>query len=145
MNLEELSEEWIKDSVIDETNIQSEILNIPRLHAKYLREINHHKLMASKYYFEYNRMKNIRTEYYSGNLDKETLDKYGWEQFDLRIGNKANLERYIDSDETLIKLLFKKEQQDLAAATCKYILDELKNRTWQIKNIIDWNKFQAGA
>lgn len=145
MNFYEISDEWIKDSVIDDNNIQNEITNIPILHAKYLKELNLHKLLSTKNMHDYNRMRNIKMEYYSGNLDKETLDKYGWDQFELKIGNKANLERYLDSDEELINLLMKKEQQDLAASSCKYILEELKNRTWQLKNIIDWNKFQAGA
>ena len=108
IKLENLLEMWNNDSSIDESKISSELLNIPQLHAKYLTILNEHKLASIRCKFEYDKMKNIRTEYYLGHLDKETLDQYGWDQFDLRVGTKNNIERYIVSDEILIKLLQKK-------------------------------------
>ena len=142
--LEELLDFWTKDSKIDESNIRLELVNIPKLHAKYIRILNEHKMASIKAKFEYDKLKIIRSEYYLGHLDRETLQKYGWEQFDIQV-SKAGLEKYINSDESLIKLLQKKSYHDQIVYTCESILNELKSRTWQLKSLIDYEKLLSGA
>lgn len=145
IKLEELSDEWTKDCNLDYSNIKLEILNIPKLHAKYIRHLNDHKRASLKVKFDYDKMKEIRTSYYLGYLDKETLDQYGWEQFDLNIKTKGGVEKFINADELLIKLLQKKSYHDLAISTCEAILKELSSRTWQLKSYIDYEKFLSGV
>lgn len=145
IKLDEILSDWTKDCIIDQTQLGNEIVKIPQLHAKYLRILNEHKLSSLKSKFEYDKLKNIKTEYYLGHLDKETLDQYGWEQFDLKIGTKGNVERYINSDDQLVKLLQKKSYHDQAISTCEQILNEIKNRSWQVKTLVDYNKFISGA
>lgn len=142
--LDDVLNEWAKDANIDEANISGELLNIPQLHSKYIRILNEHKLASIKSKFDYDKMKEIRSSYYLGHLDKETLDSYGWEQFDLEI-RKAGLDRYINSDEFLIKILQKKAYHDQIVYTCESILNELKSRTWQMRCYIDHIKFLNGA
>lgn len=143
-NLNEVQALWNEDSVIDETRIQSEIVNIPRLHAKYIKILNEHKLSSIRSKFDYDKMKEIRSAYYLGHLDKETLDSYGWEQFDFHV-SKAGVEKYINSDEFLIKILQKKAYHDQIVFTCESILNELKNRSWQLKTYVDYQKFLSGS
>lgn len=145
VKLEELLELWNQDSNIDESNIGGELLRIPQLHSKYLKVLNEHKLASIRCKFEYDKMKNIKTEYYLGHLDKETLDEYGWEQFDIRVGTKNNVERYIASDDQLIKIIQKKSYHEQIVYTCEQILTELKNRSWQLKTFVDYQKFLSGA
>ncbi len=140
IKLDELLEQWTKDCVIDESNIKREITNIPKLHAKYIRFLNEHKLASFKAKFDYDKMKNIRTEYYLGQLDQETLEAYEWDQFDIHV-TKTGVEKYINSDEILIKLLQKKIYYDQIVSTCESILNELKSRTWQMKTLVDYEKF----
>ena len=142
--LDDILNEWSKDSIIDETNISSEILNIPKLHSKYLSILSQNKLSSSKCKFEYDKMKELRSSYYMGHLDKETLDQYKWEQFDLHV-SKAGLEKYLNSDEYLIKILQKKTYFDQIVFACESILNELKNRSWQLKTYVDFQKFLVGA
>ena len=144
LKLENILEEWTKDCNIDEAMLSSEIVGIPKLHAKYIRHLNDHKLASIKAKIDYDKLKNLLTEYYNGNLDKETLDELGWEQFDLKL-MKSGVERYINSDERLNKLLYKKSYHDQVASTCEQILNELKNRTWQLKTVVDYNKFLSGS
>jgi hypothetical protein len=144
LKLENILEEWTKDCNIDEARLSSEIVGIPKLHAKYIRHLNDHKLASIKAKIDYDKLKNLLTEYYNGNLDKETLDELGWEQFDLKL-MKSGVERYINSDERLNKLLYKKSYHDQVASTCEQILNELKNRTWQLKTVVDYNKFLSGS
>lgn len=145
IKLEELNEEWTKDCNIDSTNIKLALLDIPKLHAKYIRHLNDHKKASLKVRFEYDKMKEIRTSYYLGHLDKETLDSYGWDQFDINVKTKGGIEKYINGDEILIKLLQKKSYHDLVVSTCEAILKELSSRTWQLKSFIDYEKFLSGA
>lgn len=144
IKLDEILEQWNNDSVIDDSNIKRELTNIPKLHAKYIKYLNDHKLSAYKAKFDYDKMKTIRTEYYLGQLDKETLDCYGWEQFDLHV-TKSGVEKYINSDDFLIKLLQKKIYHEQAVSICESILNELKSRTWQLKTMVDYEKFLNGA
>ena len=145
MKLDEILTNWNDDCKIDEAQIGNEIIKIPQLHAKYLRILNDHKLGSLKSKFEYDKLKNIKTEYYLGHLDKETLDEYGWEPFDLKIGTKNSVDRYINSDDQLVKLLQKKSYHDQVISTCEQILNEIKNRSWQLKTLVDYNKFLSGA
>lgn len=145
MKLDDILQSWNDDSIIDESQIANEIIKIPNLHAKYLKILNDHKLAGIKSKFDYDKFKNIKTEYYLGHLDKETLDEYGWEPFDIRVGAKSNVDRYIASDEQLIKLLTKKTYHDQVVYTCEQILNELKNRSWQLKTFVDYQKFLSGA
>lgn len=144
IKLEELQEQWSQDSIINESNVKQEITNTPKLHAKYIRFLNEHKLASFKAKFDYDKMKSIRTEYYLGQLDQESLESYGWEQFDLHV-TKTGVEKYINSDEILIKLLQKKIYHDLIISTCESILNELKSRTWQLKTLVDYEKFLSGC
>lgn len=142
--LDDVLNEWGKDAIVNEANISGELLNIPQLHSKYIRILNEHKLASIKSKFDYDKMKELRSAYYLGHLDKETLDTHNWEQFDLHI-TKAGLDRYLNSDEYLIKILQKKAYHDQIVYTCESILTELKSRSWQLKSYIDYQKFLNGA
>jgi len=142
--LDEILENWNQDSVINESQISTEILRIPKLHSKYVKILNDHKLSAMKAKFEYDKFKTIKTEYYLGHLDQETLEKYGWDQFDIKV-SKGGVDRYLNSDEQLIKLLQKKSYHEQAISICESILKELSNRTWQLKVHVDYMKFLSGA
>lgn len=144
IKLDVLLEEWSKDAIIDDCKLKQELTNIPKLHAKYIKYLNEHKLASFKSKFDYDKMKNIRFEYYLGQLDQETLESYGWEQFDLHV-TKTGVEKYINSDEILIKLLQKKIYHDQVIYTCESILNELKSRTWQLKSLIDYERYLSGA
>jgi len=142
--LDEVLENWDRDSIIDESKIKQELINIPKLHAKYIRILNEHKLASYKAKFDYEKMKSIKSEYYLGHLDQETLESYGWEQFDIHV-TKSGVEKYLNADNTLVKLLQKKIYHDQTISVCESILNELKSRTWQLKSLIDYEKFLSGA
>ena len=93
---------------------------------------------------EYAKMKKIRKEYYLGNLDRETLEEYKWEQFDLKIGTKGNIDLYLESDDYLIRLLEKKAYYDECIFICEAIIKELNNRTWQLREYMSHTRFLAG-
>ena len=90
-------------------------------------------------------MKKIRKEYYLGNLDRETLEEYKWEQFDLKIGTKGNIETYLEADDILIRILEKKAYYEECCFLCESILKELHSRTFQLKEFCAHQRFLSGS
>jgi hypothetical protein len=117
---------------------------IPTLHNKYLKILVNHRLAMKRVNFDYARMRKIKEEYYNGSLSQEELDEYGWEPFLLNVKTKHGIERYIESDTELIRLLEKKMYHDEAIAVCESIMQELKSRTFQLRDYISWERFIGG-
>lgn len=145
IKLDQIIEQWKQDCQIDDMKVQKELINIPLLHSKYVEILSQHRIASHKAKFDYAKMKKIRREYYMGNLDKETLDEYKWEQFDLRIGSKGNIDYYLDSDDFLIKLLEKKAYYDECVSLCESIIKELSARTWQLREFLAHTRFLEGS
>ena len=141
-NLEQILKEWEKDADMDQTEPGKELLKIPKLHNKYLTVLTKYKMSSKKALFDYNRMKKVKWEYYSGKLDKETLDLYGWEPFAFKL--KSDIPTYLESDADLIKIQEKRFYHDETVKAIELILNELKQRTWQLRSFIDWEKFVGG-
>jgi hypothetical protein len=140
--LEQILKYWTTDSEIDQTEPGKELIRIPILHSKYLQILTKHKMASKKAHFDYIRMRKIKHEYYSGKMDKDDLDKYGWEQFGYAL--KSDLPTYLESDNDLIKLLEKKIYHEEVVSVIESIMGELKQRTWQLKEYIQWEKFIGG-
>jgi hypothetical protein len=62
----------------------------------------------------------------------------------LNVKTKQGIERYMESDTELVRLLEKKMYHDEAIAVCESILQELKSRTFQLKDYISWERFIGG-
>ena len=142
--LEEILKHWDEDSVIDSTEPGKELIKIPTLHNKYLKILVNHRLSMRRVNFDYTRMRKIKEEYYNGSLSQEELKEYGWEPFLLNVKTKQGIERYIESDSELIRLLEKKMYHYEAISVCESILQELKSRTFQLKDFIAWERFIGG-
>ena len=143
--IDSLMEEWSKDCVMDELEPGKELVRIPNLHAKYLRILSHHNLIVKKIMADYNRLKRIKWEYYSGDLNnQEDLEEYGFEPLHKKI-LRQDIPTYIDSDEQLNNLLIKKILHQEIVDVCTSILKELHSRTFQIKSYIEWVKYTGGA
>lgn len=140
--LDELLQMWEKDADIDRTEPGKALLNIPKLHSKYLNILSSHRLAIRDAEFKYNRMKKVKWEYYTGKLDQTELDKYGWEPFPFVL--KADINTYFDSDEDLNKYKAQKIMHEEIVSVCETILKELNSRTYQLRSFIDWEKFIQG-
>ena len=64
--LDELLEEWRKDADIDRTEPGKALLDIPKLHSKYLNILSRHRLLSKEAEFKYNKMKKLKWVYYTG-------------------------------------------------------------------------------
>ena len=112
--IEDIMKYWDADSVIDSTEPGKELIKVPTLHNKYLKILVKHKLAVKRINFEYSKMRRLKEEYYNGSLSQEELEENGWEPFLLNIKTKMGVEKYLESDKDLIRILEKKIHHDEA-------------------------------
>ena len=58
--------------------------------------------------------------------------------------DKDDLKLYLDADEKLKNLSLKREYYDMMLRYTEEILKQISNRTYQIKNAIEWRRFTSG-
>ena len=141
MTLEELQAQADKDLVIDDTELDTESLKTPILHNKYLQYYNKFNLLLKKSQWEERTLQREKWEYYTGKSDPEV---YKQKPFDLKV-LKNDVHIYINSDEDIQKIQAKIEYQSAIVNYLEQILRILKNRSFKIKNAIEWRRFTSGA
>ena len=145
LHLDDLKSEWAKDCVIDIDNLGDASLRTANLHQKYLDCLTSYKLKIFKLEKEYLLMKGMRTKYYMGQLTKSELADYQWDQYQYKTPLKSELERLLETDEILLAMLDKQSYFKFCFEYCEEIMKALRERNWQIRNTIEWTKFQAGV
>lgn len=141
MNLEKIQEMWEKDSIIDPDNLHDESLKIPQLHSKYYTLHNTITLLREKARESYNKVRLERHNYYTG---KASAEVYAEDPFPYKIREKDTLQKYLEADEKLSAIDLKIKYYDVMLKFLEDIIKTIANRTYQIKNAIEWHRFQAG-
>ena len=140
-DLETIQEMWEKDAKIDRDNLHDESLNIPSLHAKYFQIYNTIFLLRKKAEQQRKNIRHERYEYFSGKADP---DVYIQNPFPKKIRDKDTMTKYLDADEKLSNASVKIEYYDTMLTYLESILKVIQNRTYQIKNAIEFMRFNAG-
>lgn len=141
IDLETIQKMWEEDSKIDIDNLHVESLNIPILHSKYFDLYNTINLLRKKAEQQKKRIRHERYEYFTGKADP---DVYLENPFPKKIRDKETLQGYLDSDEKLSQVVLKIEYYETMLGYIDSILKMISNRTYQIKNSIDFLRFQSG-
>ncbi len=141
MDLDKIQEMWQNDSVIDPDNLHDESLKIPQLHSKYYTVYNTISLLREKARDNYKRIKLERYNFYTG---KAPAEAYVEEPFPYKVREKDAIQRYLDADEKLTNIDLKIRYYDVQLKFLEEVIKTIANRTFQIKNAIEWQKFQAG-
>ena len=144
MTLEELYAEWAKDGEIDQHNVSNESANIPKLHNKYFRMYSEEGLRRVKLKADYKSLVKLKTEYYKGELTSGDLAEHGWEPWLTRV-LKQDLPTYIESDEDIKKKSLRIAYQQSIVDFLQDIIKLVHNRGFQLKTIVDWERFRSGA
>ena len=140
-DLEEIQKMWEKDTHIDMDNLHDESIKVPALHAKYFEMYNTVVLLQKKAEQTRKNVRHERYEYFTGKADPEI---YQENPFPKKIRDKDTLQKYLDSDDKLSQISLKVEYYETILNYLESILKMIQNRTYQIKNAIDFLKFQAG-
>ena len=141
MKLEELQTQVNRDFKLDDTELDSESIKIPLLHNKYLQHLNKFSLLLKKAEYDHKLLVREKWEYYTGKADASV---YQEKPFDLKV-LKADVHIYIDSDEELQKADQKVAYLNVVVKYLEQVLRSINNRTFLIKNAIEWKKFTSGA
>ena len=141
LDLETIQSMWVKDSKMDPDNLHTESLNIPILHAKYYDLYNNIQLLRKKADQQRKNIRHERYEYFSGKADPEV---YIDNPFPKKIRDKDTMQKYMDADEKLSGVSLKIEYYDVMLKYLEEILKQLSQRTYQIKNAIEFMRFSAG-
>ena len=140
MNLDEIQSLWEEDSKIDEDELHTESTKIPSLHAKYYRILNNILLLKKIEENKFKQLKKEKWQYYTGKADPEV---YIEKPFDHKV-LRQDVDKYMDADEDLIKILSKMDYYQVMLNYLDSILKTINNRTYQIKNSIEWQQFIRG-
>jgi uncharacterized protein YozE (UPF0346 family) len=89
--------------------------------------------------------KNIRHERYEFYSGKADPDVYIENPFPKKIRDKDTMSKYLDADEKLSGVSLKIEYYLVMLTYLEEILKQISNRTYQIKNSIDFMRFTSGA
>ena len=141
MDLEQIQEMWEKDSKIDPDNLHDESLKIPQLHSKYYTLYNTITLLRERAREQYSKVRLERYNYYTG---KAPAEVYVEEPFPYKVREKDAIQRHLEADDKMNKVDMKIKYYDIMLKFLEEIIRNISGRTYQIKNAIEWNKFQAG-
>ena len=141
MDLDKIQDMWRNDSVIDPDNLHDESLKIPQLHSKYYTVYNTITLLREKAKDSYNRVRLERYNYYTGKADPAVYEE---EPFPYKVREKDAIQRHLEADERLTRLDLKIRYYDTMLKFIEEVIKNISNRTFQIKNAIEWHKFQSG-
>ena len=132
---------WERDATIDPDNLHNESLKIPQLHSKYYTIYNTISLLREKARDSYNRIRLERYNYYTGKADPKVYEE---EPFPYKVREKDAIQRHLDADERMVKIDLKIRYYDTTLKFLEEIIRAVSNRTYQIKNAIEWHRFQSG-
>ncbi len=144
MKIEQIYEMWSKDSEIDQTNVSGESANIPKLHNKYFRVYMEEGMKLKQLRAKYKQLKLLKEQYYKGELDSEELKDYGWTPQPLKI-LRQDISTYLDADNDIIDQSLKIGMQEEKVNYLEAIIKMVSNRGFQLKTIVDWERFRTGA
>ena len=142
MTLSEIQEQVRKDLKINDLELDIESLRIPSLHSKYLQLLTEHSLLLKKTQGEYSVLKRNKWIYYTGKASEEVYKEKG--DFPLKLKTKDEERTFIEADEEIRELKGKVDYYETVVDYLQEIVKSIGNRSFQIKNAIEWRKFEAG-
>ena len=142
MTLSEIQEQVRKELKINDLELDIESLRIPSLHSKYLQLLTEHSLLLKKTQGEFAVLKRNKWIYYTGKAPEEVYKEKG--DFPLKLKTKDEERTFIEADEEVRELKGKLEYYETVVDYLQEVVKSISNRSFQIKNAIEWRKFEAG-
>jgi len=152
MTLEEISSMWFEDAHINVSKLHEESLRIPLLHQKYYDIYIEAKLTVSRMKEELKKFEVCLEEYMTGSMGSEEIEKFvelaTKKKIILPDLNKKVLKpdvpKKIASNSYVIQQNLKIADMTEKADYLKSILAMISGRSFQIRDAVEFIKFQAG-
>jgi len=142
MTHEELLKEWETDAEIDKINLDDSALHIPKLHHKYLSMLMNTKARKIAFTHQLEDLRKDKELYYSG---QATSDVYKAKPFDLKLKTKGGIEKHVNTDPEVVRLLQRIEYMDVLIEGMNHIMTQIQWRNQHIKNALEHMKFTSGT
>lgn len=142
--LEEIINEWEKDSIIDVNRIQDETVATPFLHSKYLRMLSMWKKRRHIYEKKLTELQAVKRRYYRGEMGREELESYGWNQYQGNRMIKTELEETLRGDSDVLSIQSKIDLIDTVLYVLESIVKMITSRDFEISNFIKYKMFMKG-
>ena len=141
MKIENIKDMLERDKSIDYTQLDTASLKIPEQAVKY-QQLSHDEAVILRYLErEYNIMKLSRWMYYMGKASDEEYEK---EPFDHKV-LKSDVNLFLEADSKLCNL---QDRIVLQTEKLKLVVEAgkiMQNKSFNIKNALDHQKFMGGA
>ena len=142
MTHEELLTEWEKDAEMDKTALDEASLTVSKLHHKYLSILMNIKSKKIALNHKLEAMRKEKELYYSG---QATSDVYKDAPFDLKLKTKSGVEKHVNTDPEVVKVLERLEYMEVLQEGVQHILTQIQWRNQHIKNAIDFMRWTSGS
>ena len=139
---EQLLAEWEKDADIDRTSLDKMSVEVPKLHHKYLTHLMDIRSRKIALNHKLEAIRKDKELYYSG---QATSDVYKDQPFDLKLKTKSGIEKHVNTDPEVVKILERLEYMEVLQEGVQHIMEQIKWRNQHIKNAIDFMRFTSGS
>ena len=143
MNIEDIENDWTDEARVDTTNIEKEAANQPLLHHKYLIMYRKEAAILAKLKNDFEQLRSAKYKHYD-NPTYENKKYRNWEPAGKKL-TKGEIQFWLDGDEELSLLKLKVELQSNKVDYLKSILDNINQRGYLIKNIIENRRWEQGS
>ena len=141
MNLETLQDKWKEDCQIDTDQYGNASIIIPQLHQRWMEFYNTFSLMKKDRESEMRMLVRDKWVYYKG---KASTTIYKTAPFDLKLTTNDEIKMFIAADDDIRKLQLKIDYIEQTIFFLDGILRQINGRSYQIKNAVEWERFQSG-
>lgn len=132
-------DEWESDSVLTD-NFDDESLKISTLQAKYLRKLFQLRIQLRKKIDEKTKLEQQLEDYYTGKIDGKEINRPPHQIVETRT---SALKR-VNTDQDFININLEIGKLEESVLYVKEIVESIKQRSFNIRNAIEWRKFTNG-
>lgn len=143
--IDDIVEEWKKDSVIDESRISHEIIRTAMLHSKYLEHYVSFKRRLAAAEAKRNKLAWQKRKYFRGEMDLDDLKKNGWSQWNGLKPSAAELNQLLEFDSDMNDYNRAVSELKGAVSGCEYIMAAIKGREFALKTLYEYNRYLSGG
>lgn len=141
MKLDEIQSLIEQDSVIDQSNLDRESIQIPYLHAKWYKIFSEELRTFHGMELEYKSVWKEKFLYYNGKAPDRV---YVENPLDHRI-LKGDLDTFMNADPEIVRLQARLDLQKIKIRTVEEFIKQITQRSFNIRNAIEFMKFKSGV
>ena len=142
MNINDLQEMIAKDFPWDEGQLEGENSKTTKLWIKYIKLWSDENLKIEILENRLGQLIQQKRNYYGGN---GTPEEYKAKPFNLKLRSDAAINKYVEGDDDVIKAKEKILIQKQKVVVLSACLDEVKRRSFSLKNALDYYRFINGG